>query len=98
MISLLLPLPGTDDSRRNCKGREADGENDAAESRTDKGTRPSYVESAAAASGPLAGYRAGQTVRNGATAARLGGAAARHAVLRSAFAPTGSPVKQRAPT
>ena len=38
--------------------READGEDDAAESRTDKGTEPSYVESAATASVPLGGFRA----------------------------------------
>src|SRR5262245_23626915 len=56
MISLLLP-PGTDESRRNCKGEKPTAENDAAESRTDKGTGLSYVELAAAASGPLGGVR-----------------------------------------
>src|SRR5262249_26821621 len=75
--------PGTDESRRNCKGREADGVNDAAESRTDKGTGLSYVESAAAASGPLGGVRCGSDgVRWGHRRA-LRGAAARHAVPRS---------------
>jgi hypothetical protein len=45
--------------------READGEDDAAESRIDKGTGLSYVESAATASVPLGGFRAGPTVQSG---------------------------------
>jgi hypothetical protein len=46
--------------------READGDDDAAESRTDKGTELSYVESAATASVPLGEFRAGPTVSSGA--------------------------------
>src|SRR5262249_61604829 len=83
MISLLLPLRGTDESRRNCKGEKPTARTTQRSRAPTKGLVSLTSNRPPPPAARWAVFRAGPTMRNGATVARLVGAAARHAVPRS---------------